>query len=808
MVVIQNERFSWAQFHPNSQRVLLGSEWQTADSNGGLEEWDLGSGEMLKELYPPFEYLKFAAYVLDGTHILAANWRTTRVDVVDADSGRIIGGRRISKVDHGGAFLVDPTGRYFTMQIPTSDKIPMWDVHSWIEQNDSMEIPGNYEATNVAAGPHGKFIAIANKAANSVDILDANSTTLLHRLPVDFPVNYSTSKHLLFDASGQQLAIVGQADPVRFHAQAWNISSQKTILSQRAASGAVKSVAFYDQELRVLVEDKRRWQVVDVAKDEFIWELPELSTKQVNPLGRPIVVQDGQLTSRGEKVVLRNSRREWEIWDIEKGEPDSRLGDRGLLNVHDKGWASPKGHYILALGRAVVPQSPSQTQSPMMMICDVRNGEQNPLEQLGALRIEEYHWSQDENRLLVVAKNESWLIDVTTGRELLTLQHRRPLTRVDFSTGQRILAVTDKGRVNVWNGVELTSDTPQHVGLLADLAWDIVLDPNSGTEKVLRAVELAQEARDRSVGVAKYEYILGAAHYRAGNHRVAAEKLASLSVRHALWMQPRNVINLRALQRDDQYRWFLAMAQWKLGEEELAMDILDATYVSIVEDERLCSLAGEAAQLLGSSFDEKLQDEQDRRFGPSERAAALIEALDRDGDETISKDEMQEFMRPRFAEFDIDKSGAIDREELIKNFLRRSASEQIFSKPEERASAIFSRYDDNGDERLTDEELSGFIWSRYRAFDSNGDGSVDRDEFIKGFERTRTTGAPRPDMLLRGLDRFFDRWDGNGDGVVTEEEAPSPPWKLYGPHDANGDGKLERDEVRKSLEAAIAKQDE
>jgi hypothetical protein len=333
---------------------------------------------------------------------------------------------------------------------------------------------------------------------------------------------------------------------------------------------------------------------------------------------------------------------------------------------------------------------------------------------------------------------------------------------VDFSFGQRILAVTDKGRVNVWNGTELTSDTPQHAGLLADLAWNIVLDPNSGTEKVLRALELAQEARDRSVGVAKYDYILGAAHYRAGNHRVAAETLASLSLHHALWVPPRNARFLRFLQRDDQYRWFLAMAQWKLGEKELAKDIFDATYLTIVEDERLRSLADEAAQLLGTSFDQKLQDEQDqrnrfadefRRSGfrgqqrsPSELAAVLIAARDQDGDETISEDEMRDLMRPRFPEFDIDKSGELDREELITMFER---------------SAL-----------------------------------------------TGPTGARQTDWLLRNLEPVLMSRDSNGDGVVTEEESPPFLWRLYGLHDANGDGKLELDEVRKSLEAAAAKQDE
>ena len=72
------------------------------------------------------------------------------------------------------------------------------------------------------------------------------------------------------------------------------------------------------------------------------------------------------------------------------------------------------------------------------MIYDTRTGERNVAEQFGAVRITQYHWSPNEQRLFAVGANESYLIDVTTGRELLTLEHRRPLIQISFSSPQRI----------------------------------------------------------------------------------------------------------------------------------------------------------------------------------------------------------------------------------------------------------------------------------------------------------------------------------------------------------------------------------
>ena len=70
----------------------------------------------------------------------------------------------------------------------------------------------------------------------------------------------------------------------------------------------------------------------------------------------------------------------------------------------------------------------------------------------------------------------------------------------------------------------------------------------------------------------------------------------------------------------------------------------------------------------------------------------------------------------------------------------------------DRLNRTFARMDGNGDEALQPGEITGVRADRIRALDTDGDGEVWREEFVKG-----------------GLARF-DRIDANHDGVLTNAE--------------------------------------
>ncbi|MEO6218023.1 MAG: calcium-binding protein [Sphingomonas sp.] len=70
----------------------------------------------------------------------------------------------------------------------------------------------------------------------------------------------------------------------------------------------------------------------------------------------------------------------------------------------------------------------------------------------------------------------------------------------------------------------------------------------------------------------------------------------------------------------------------------------------------------------------------------------------------------------------------------------------------DRLNRNFARMDGNGDEALQAREITGVRAERIRVLDTDGDGEVSREEFVKG-----------------GLARF-DRIDANHDGVLTNGE--------------------------------------
>ena len=57
------------------------------------------------------------------------------------------------------------------------------------------------------------------------------------------------------------------------------------------------------------------------------------------------------------------------------------------------------------------------------------------------------------------------------------------------------------------------------------------------------------------------------------------------------------------------------------------------------------------------------------------------------------------------------------------------------------------------------------------------------------------------------LDQIFERNDKNGDGVIAPDEVDQsrPAWNWLKVHDTNEDGKLELEEVRKSLHSELDK---
>jgi len=98
----------------------------------------------------------------------------------------------------------------------------------------------------------------------------------------------------------------------------------------------------------------------------------------------------------------------------------------------------------------------------------------------------------------------------------------------------------------------------------------------------------------------------------------------------------------------------------------------------------------------------------------------------------------------------------------------------------------FDRLDTDNSGDVTFEEFSAMLKSRVGEADANKDGKITVDELAAEIEKIRAE---------RVAQRLIDRFDTNGDGMLTAGEVDSRQEKMFALLDKNDDGKIEKDEM-------------
>jgi hypothetical protein len=122
----------------------------------------------------------------------------------------------------------------------------------------------------------------------------------------------------------------------------------------------------------------------------------------------------------------------------------------------------------------------------------------------------------------------------------------------------------------------------------------------------------------------------------------------------------------------------------------------------------------------------------------------------------------------------------------------------------DKGPGLFERSDTNGDSFVTKEEFAAGRDTMFAKLDANADGAIDQGEIDKAREAwhhrmnkpaSAENNAQAPNKEHRR--GFMARIDSDSDGKVTSQEFAVAGDKMFAKLDANGDGKLAKDEMPK-----------
>jgi Ca2+-binding EF-hand superfamily protein len=185
------------------------------------------------------------------------------------------------------------------------------------------------------------------------------------------------------------------------------------------------------------------------------------------------------------------------------------------------------------------------------------------------------------------------------------------------------------------------------------------------------------------------------------------------------------------------------------------------------------------------------------------RSNPMFEAIDTDGDQMISPQELKKAIAG-LKKLDADGDGSISLAEASPQGGRGAF---FGGDPAQMVDRMFEQNDKNGDGKLTEDELDPRMAGMLRNADENGDGAIDKEELTKSMENMRNRfGGPGGPGGQRGgfggpgggfdAGRSIQQFDRNGDGMLSPQEVPPQMQGMLRGGDTNNDGMIDRAEMQ------------
>jgi Ca2+-binding EF-hand superfamily protein len=182
---------------------------------------------------------------------------------------------------------------------------------------------------------------------------------------------------------------------------------------------------------------------------------------------------------------------------------------------------------------------------------------------------------------------------------------------------------------------------------------------------------------------------------------------------------------------------------------------------------------------------EYLPSQSDPNANKPDETVQRLMALDRNGDGTLTKDEVSERMQGLFTRIDTNKDGKLTPDEI-----RASATGQSgpVGRPQSggeatRMDPVLNAIDADHDGILSASEIATAP-TALKSLDKDGDGELSASEL----RLRQMTASDRANHML-------DEWDTNKDGKITKAEAPDRMQQQFDTLDTNHDGALTEDEI-------------